>query len=154
MTWLWNVEDIHLRVAFARTISPTDFFTLLALLIVRRVTAVVGLLLKPVDTVLRLFGRVMLTFVFWLLVLLIITAIWWPIWAMLVGSSWLWLKYPGARPFLLLPGISLALFAQVFIILVPDPQKAATYTTLSKEWPLSWHLWRPTEAYFQENPPG
>ena len=153
MTWLWACEDFDLRVTFARTNGPTDFFTLLVRWVVGQVTAVVGLALIPVDKILRLVGKGMIRLVLGMLLLLILTGIWFfLIWLPLMGTSRLWLNYYWSRPLLAVPGAFLAIVAHIFLMLVPDPQKNAKYTLMAREWPLSWHLYKPTEAYFEANP--
>jgi hypothetical protein len=148
MTWLWKVEDMARRVSFARVHSPTDFFTLLARLLVGTITSVLALVLWPLDRIARIFGHFLLFVVLGLFVLLILTAIWFPVWGLLVGTSWLWLRSQWYRPFLLIPGIIIAVVAQIFIMLVPDPHKDSKYTTLAREWPLSWNIWNPPSEYF------
>ena len=151
MTWLWQVLDLDLRVDYARANSPNDFYTLLARLVVSRVTSVLGLVLWPLDMVLRMFGRILTIFVIGLLLLLILTGIWWPVWASLIYTSRLWITAPWSRPILLVPGMLLAIFAYLFLILVPDHQKHPKYFALPREWPLTWHLWNPPEAYMENS---
>ena len=149
MTWLWEIEDLHIRVNFVRTHGPTDFFTLVSRYVVSRVTFVLSLLLMPADLVLRFIGRGLVALVLGLLLLLVLTGIWFPIWGLLVGTSWIWLKYSWPRPFLILPGILLAILAHIFIMLVPDPHKNSEYWTIAREWPLSWPLWKPPSLYYE-----
>ena len=149
MTWLWEIEDLGLRVDFVRTNSPTDFFTLVSRYIVSRATSTLALLLMPVDSVMRFVGRGLVALALGLLVLLILTGVWFPIWGLLVGTSWAWLKYPWLRPCLFVPGILLAIGAHVFIMLVPDPHKNSEYWTIAREWPLSWRLWKPSSLYYE-----
>ena len=59
IVYRWQAEDMDLRVSFARSIMPRDFFTLLALWIVRTVTAVLAFVLKPFDAIARLIGRLL-----------------------------------------------------------------------------------------------
>jgi hypothetical protein len=136
--------------------SPTDALTRAARSIVVAVTSILAWLLSPVDKAMRLIGRVLLfipfIFVIAFFMLMILDMIWLPIWGMLVGSSWLWLKYPAARPFLILPGMVLAVAALIYIMLAPEPHKNPGYTTMPQEWPLSWLLWSPPPEYFEERP--
>ena len=149
MTWLWTVADIDFRVSFARAHGPSDFFTLVARLVVSKVSLVLELALSPVDRVGRVVGRGLVIFVIGLFILLGLTAIWFLIWLLLMGSSWLWLKSFWYRPLIILPGMALAVVAFVFLMLVPDPQKNAKYLSLAREWPLSLHLWKPPNDYFR-----
>ena len=155
MTWLWEVDDMDLRVAFARSNGPTDFLTLLARWVVGRVVFVLTLVLRPVDKVARLLGAGMLAVfsVAGLLVMLALTVIWFPFWLLLMGSSWLWLKCAWSRPILILPGMAVAFSATIYLMLVPDPQKTPEYPKLMQEWPLSWYLWSPPPAYDEKGQP-
>ena len=105
---------MELRVAFARSCSPTDLFTLIARLVVRRIATLLTFVLWPIDQAARVVGHGLIAVVLGFLVLIILTLVWFPIWGMLVGTSWLWLRYPWNRPFLLLPGIILAIVAAVY----------------------------------------
>ena len=151
MTWLWDPDDMELRVAFARSCSPTDLFTLIARLVVRRIATLLTFVLWPIDQAARVVGHGLIAVVLGFLVLIILTLVWFPIWGMLVGTSWLWFRYPLSRPFLLLPGIILAVVAAVYIILVPDPHKGKRYTDMAGEWPLTWQIWSPPLAYYGES---
>ena len=145
----WLAEDMEFRVAFARTMVPTDFFTLTALWIVRKLTALLAIVLVPFDVIARLIGAGLVRVVIGLFVLMAFDAVWSLIWGLLVGTSWLWLRSPWYRPALFLPGMALAVVALVFIKLAPDPHKQPSYTSLVREWPLTWHIWRPPDAYFE-----
>ena len=152
MTWLWGVLDMDLRVEYARAHSPVDFYTLLARWVISRTTSVLYFGLRPLDIVLRLLGPLLERLVFFgHLFLLILTGLWWPIWAMLVYGSRLWLERPWSRPILLFPGVLVSVFAFIFIMLVPDHLKTIQYTTLSREWPLTWMLWNPPEEYVENS---
>ncbi len=149
MTWRWSVHDLDERIAFARTHSPTDTFTLLARFVVRRITAVLALALIPFDVAARGIGFMMVRLLWLFMVLAVLDGIWFIVWGLLMGSSWVWLNVPWARPLVLLPGMLVAVIALVFIMLAPDPHKVPKYTSVAREWPLSWQLWRPPEAYFE-----
>ncbi len=154
MSYRWDISDWDLRITFARMGSPADTLTAAARFIVVAITSILMLLLFPIDKAMRLIGRVLLyipfIFVIAFFMLMILDIIWLPIWGMLVGSSWLWLKYPVARPFLFLPGMILAIAALIYIMLSPDPQKNPKYKLLPQEWPLCWLLWSPSPEYFDE----
>lgn len=155
MNWRWEVDDLNLRITFARMRSPTDIFTSLARILVTYITAAMGLLLNPVDIVIRATTRISLklpfVFVVILLLLMLLDIIWLAIWGLLVGSSWLWIKYSWLRPILIFPGMLIAILAHFSIMIAPDPQKNPRYTTLPQEWPLTWHIWRPPEDYRSAN---
>ena len=159
VTWLWKVPDMRTRVEFARRNAPGDIFTQIARFIVYYVSALLIFVLKPVDYVGRkLFslafhvGTVVgFFYVFGLLFFMLLSAVWIPFWALLVGSSWLWLRQPWTRPILLLPGMALSLALTVVLMLVPDPEKHPKYVTITQEWPLTWNLWYPPLVYFEEH---
>lgn len=150
MSWLWDIEDMYTRVDWARLNSPVDFYTTLARKVLGRVTWALAYALWPVDKVARLVGQGMIAVVLGLAVLMVLHALWMPFWGFLVGSSYLWIKTPAYRPLFVLPGIVIAIGAQIFLALVPDPHKEDSYFMMAREWPLTWHLWRPPPAYFEE----
>ncbi len=149
MTWLWTVADIDFRISFARNTGPNDFLTNFTRVVVSTVSSALEWILTPVDKLGRGVGRVLVVFVVGLIILLILTAIWFILLLLLMGSSWLWLKSFWYLPLIFLPGIALAIAASVFIMLVPDPQKDDKYVSIAREWPLSLHLWKPHNNYFQ-----
>lgn len=79
------------------------------------------------------------------LLLIPLTLLWLPQLGLLIGTSWLWLKVPLSRPFLLLPGVAIAVVADTYVSLMPDPEKDSKYTklALASEWPLTFLLLRP-----------
>ena len=150
MTWLWEAEDLDLRVAYIRAHGPSDFVTLLARYVASRVNWALALILTPVDKIVQVLGHVMFIFaVIPLMLLLLLTIVWFPVWGALVGTSWLWLRYSWARPILIIPGILVSFVATIFVMLVPDPQKKPEYVILMQEWPLSWEVFRPSEEYYE-----
>ena len=149
MTWLWSVDDMKLRVAFASMKSPSDNLTVVTRKILHTLIPVIEIILSPVDFVVRFIGKGLIAVVLGLFVLLVITAVWFIVWLILMVTSRLWLASAFYRPILIIPGILVAIFADIFIMLVPDPHKEREYTTLIKEWPLSWQLWKPTPEYFE-----
>ncbi len=153
MTWLWTADDLDLRIGFARATGPSDFFTVLARYLVSRVNWALALILTPVDKVAQIVGNIMFA-VFAaipLIFLLLLTIIWFPVWGLLVGTSWLWLRYIWTRPFLILPGFLVSMVATTYVMVVPDPQKRPEYLTLIQEWPLSWQVWNPPEEYYESD---
>ena len=147
------------RVAFARRNAPGDVLTQFARFLVYYVSSLLIFVLRPVDYAGRtLFkiafhvGTVVGFFlVFPLLFFMILSALWIPFWGLLVGSSWLWLKYAWTRPILLLPGMALSIVLTFILMLVPDPEKHPKYVTITQEWPLTWNLWYPPLVYFEEH---
>ena len=153
IVYRWRAEDMDLRVSFARSIMPRDFFTLLALWIVRPVTAVLAFVLKPFDAIARLIGRLLTAVVVGLFVLMVLDGLWILIWGLLVGTSWLWFRSGWYRPILFIPGVALAVLALVFIKLAPDPHKEPSYIAMATEWPLTFKLWQPPVEYFESTEP-
>ena len=150
MTYRWRVEDLAERVAFARTHSPTDLFTLIARYVVSQTTSLLALVLLPISMLTRLIGRLLTIFVITLILFLALDIVWLVIWGLLMGSSRLWLASSWLRPILILPGMFIAILAHLYIILAVDPQKDPNYWTVVREWPLTWHLYKPPTAYFTE----
>ena len=151
MTWRWGVEDIDERVNFARSISPSDFFTMFARLIVSRATFILAFILIPFDILGRFIGKGLVAVVLGFFVLMFLDIVWLIVWGLLVGTSWIWLRYPWARPFLVLPGMTLAVSAHIFVMIAPDPHKNDKYPRIAGEWPLTWLVWSPPDAYFRPN---
>ena len=70
---------------------------------------------------------------------------WWFVLGTLLGSSWLWLKVPFLRPFLLLPGILVARVGDIYVSLIPD--MGEKYQKVLKmgfcdSWPYTYLVWR------------
>ena len=149
MTWRWGVEDIDERVNFARINSPSDFFTMFARLVVSKITSVLQLILMPFDVVGRFIGKGLVAVVLGFFVLMFLDIVWIMVWGLLVGTSWIWLKFVWARPLLVLPGMALAVAAHIFIMIAPDPHKNDKYPRVAGEWPLTWLVWNPPEEYYR-----
>ena len=152
VSWLWKADDLDLRVSFARTNGPVDFLTLFVRYVLTNVIPPLTLVLRPIDIIMQFVGRGLIAVVLGMLLLIVIHGVWMFFWLPLMGTSWLWLRYGALRPVLLLPGIVLAIIAHIFLLLVPDPHKNPKYNLMAQEWPISWHLWKPTQAYFDANP--
>ncbi|MDP7579756.1 MAG: hypothetical protein QGF12_09535 [SAR202 cluster bacterium] len=150
MTWLWKISDMDQRVEWAQQHSPTDVSTWIARQVINYVTLIISYILWPLDYVLRLIGHGLGRLALGLLFLLILTAIWFPIWLTLVMTSRLWLRAAWTRPILLIPGIVVTIFAHIYIMLVPDPQKGTQYVNLVRMWPLSYQIWQPPDSYFED----
>lgn len=148
MDWQTAVADMEYRCTLAREFAPRDPFTILA----RLLMAGISLLLTPfvlvAEFLTTLIGGCLLGLTFGLLAVLL-TIIWLPFLGLLVGTSWLWLRAWYLRPLLLLPGVLLAIIADTYVALAPEPERDAKHAKLSiaSEWPLSWYLLRPPPAY-------
>ncbi len=153
MSWLWHIDDFDLRVNFARSNGPVDFLTLLTRLVLTRVTSILTLILAPVDMVLKFVGKGLIAVVLGMMLLIVLHGLWMIFWLPLMGMSWAWARYAWARPVLIVPGVIIAIFGHIFLMLVPDPHKNAQYVVMmTREWPLSWQLYKPPEAFFEQNP--
>ena len=138
------------RVEWVQKHSPNDVSTVTARYVINYVTLVIGYILWPLDYVLRVIGHGLSRLALGLMFLLILTGIWFPIWLTLVMTSRLWLRAAWTRPILLIPGIIVAIFAHIYIMLIPDPQKGTQYINLIRVWPLSSQIWKPPDAYFED----
>ena len=139
-------EGINLtkyRISLAHTYAPRDIFTKVARALVLAITSAL-MVLTPIEIVTTAVGGCLTGCTFGLL-FVVLSIIWWPFFALLLGTSWLWLRAWYLRPILLLPGVIVALLATLYVMLTPDPEKDAKYAKLSmaEEWPLSWYLLRP-----------
>ena len=152
MSWLWDIDDFDTRVSFAREYSPVDFLTSLVRVVIMRVTLALSWVLSPVDKLMQFIGHGLIAVVLGMLLLIVIHGLWFIVWLGLIGSSWLWLNRPWTRPILAVPGVLLAIFGHIFLLLVPDPHKNPKYNLVAQDWPLSVRLWKPTEAYFEAYP--
>ena len=47
--------------------------------------------------------------------------------------------------------MAFSLALTIILMLVPDPEKHPKYVTIAQEWPLTWNLWYPPLAYFEEH---
>ena len=76
---------------------------------------------------------------------LLCSLIWAPIVGLLLGTSYLWLKYWYMRPLLLIPGLSLVIVGELILMLSPTPSIADRdgrlfQVDMAEEWPLSWRI--------------
>lgn len=112
-------EIVNHLVKEAQRIGPRDPLTLGAYLInggLRLILFPINLVLVPPCTFILGIG-VMITFS---ALLLLLSAIWFPLLGIILGSSWLWLRAPISRPVLILPGVIVAVVSDVYVSLVPD----------------------------------
>ena len=145
-----QIADMQYRISLAQAHAPKDFLTKTALLSVKVTTSAL-IILTPVQLVTTGLGGCIIAITFGLFTFLL-TLIWLPFFALLVGTSWLWLHAWYSRPILLIPGILLAFIANLYVMLAPEPEKDAKYAKLSiaGEWPLSWYLIKPPQEYHKE----
>lgn len=148
MDWRTAVADMEHRCTLAHEFAPRDPFTILARFLMAGISLILMPLVLVAEFVTTLIGGCLLALTFGLLAL-VLTAIWLPFLALLMGTSWLWLRAWYLRPLLLLPGVLLAIVAETYVALAPEPERDAKHAKLSiaSEWPLSWYLLRPPPAY-------
>jgi len=75
------------------------------------------------------------------ILLLPLNVIWMAFFAMLLGTSWLWIRAWYLRPLLLVPGVLIAVLADVYVSFVPDMGKKyqkILKMTLCDSWPYSY----------------
>ena len=138
-----GINQINYRISLAHTYAPKDIFTKVARVLVKAVIFPT-MLLVPVEMVTTALGGCLAGCTFGLLEV-VLSIVWWPFLAFLLGTSWLWLHAWYLRPILLLPGVIVALLATLYVMLTPEPEKDAKFLKLAiaDEWPLSWYLLRP-----------
>lgn len=138
------IHRMDLAVQIAHVEGPKDIFTTTAmgLSVVLRLILAIPVTLMEIP--LTFLGGCAISLTFGLL-LIPLTVLWLPQLGLLVGTSWLWLRVPILRPLLLLPGVLVAVIADTYVALMPDPEKDSKYAklTLATEWPLSSLLLQP-----------
>ena len=75
------------------------------------------------------------------ILLLPLSIIWMAFFAMLWGTSWLWIRAWYLRPFLLVPGVFIAVLADVYVSFVPDmgeKYQKILKMGLCDSWPYSY----------------
>jgi hypothetical protein len=142
-----TISDIELRVELAKEYGLTAILTRIAWGLAKSL-AVITMLLLPLEMVTTAVGGCLLALTFGLLTIPL-TVIWLPLYGLLLGTSWLWLKAWYLRPILMLPGVLVSFVAGAFVMLAPEPERAAKWAKLAfaQEWPLSWLLLRPPDEY-------
>ena len=142
------IQDIEGPSALARQHGPQDIFTRAAQ-ISMKVGSAALLILIPVQFVTTAVGGCLIALTFGLFAILL-SLIWLPFLGLLLGSSWLWLKVPLLRPILLVPGVLVALVADAYVMLAPEPEADAKWAklTLAGEWPLSWLISFPPDEWY------
>ena len=75
------------------------------------------------------------------ILLLPLSIIWMAFFAILLGTSWLWIRAWYLRPFLLVPGVFIAVIADLYTSFVPDmgeKYQKILKLTICNEWPYSY----------------
>ena len=78
---------------------------------------------------------------------LLCSLIWAPIFWLLLGTSYLWLRYWYFRPLLVIPGLLLAIVGHLILMFSPpaapvDMEDRLLQAGMTDEWPLSWWIWK------------
>lgn len=137
------------RAELAHVHAPKDVLTRIAVVSVKVATTALTVLV-PVEIVTTAVGGCLVALTFGV-GFFVLSLIWLPFLVLLLGTSWLWLHAWYLRPILLVPGIVIAIVANLYVMLTPDPEKDAKYAKLSiaQEWPLSWYLIKPPKEYYE-----
>ena len=138
-----RINDLRERIAVAKANGPSDIFTKLARMLVKFTTSLLALL-TPISLITRAVGGCLIVVTIGFLALPILF-VWSPFYILLAGTSWLWLRAWYLRPILIIPGVIIAFFADLYVMLMPDFERGSKLTKLAicEEWPISWYLSHP-----------
>jgi hypothetical protein len=119
--------------------APRDIFTVTARVLVTGLCSIL-IVLGPIAMITTALGGCLAMITFGIL-FFVLSVIWWPFMAFLVGTSWLWLRAWYLRPILLVPGVMIAFLADLFVMLAPEPERDAKHMKLAitGEWLLVYH---------------
>ena len=141
MNTIENHPTAILPAVFAR---DADRFTQITWKVVKVLSMALTILL-PLAWVVQFAGLILKYLTFGLYLILYSLILWMPTMGLLLGTSWLWLRYWPLRPILIIPGIVLALVGHLILMCAPnDSDKDAVLWRVSftEDWPLSWKLWK------------
>jgi hypothetical protein len=137
-------EAINHLIKEAQKIGPKDILTVGAYGLnagLRLVLFPVNLILVPPFT----FVLGILTMITFGLLLMILSLVWFIFFGFIIGSSWLWIKAPLARPILFLPGVLIVLVSDIYVSLIPDmgeKYQKLIKLALCDSWPFSLLVYR------------
>jgi apolipoprotein N-acyltransferase len=126
-------------IANAVATGPQDPLTVTA----RNANMILGMLLFPkllISPIITLALGLLVQISFGIL-LLPLSIIWMAFLAILLGTSWLWIRHWHLRPFLLVPGVLIAVLADVYVSFVPDmgeKYQKILKMGLCDSWPYSY----------------
>ena len=102
----------------AQAAGPRDPFTLFAFTLnsILKLILIPTMLLVPIVT----FALGILVSLTFGLLLFLLSLIWLPIFGLLLGTSWLWLRAWYLRPILIIPGVITAFIGSLYVRFVPD----------------------------------
>ena len=136
-------EDLEDRVRAARTNAPKDIFTRFPRMLVKTTTSLLTVF-TPFAKVTSAVGGCLIVFTVGFLSFLF-ALIWLPIYHLLIGTSWLWIRAWYLRLLLLIPGVFIAFIADMWVMFTPDFRRDSgrKKRALCEEWPLSWYINNP-----------
>ena len=145
MHFVENHPTAILPTIFAR---EADRFTRITWMIVKALSMALIIFL-PVTWVMKFVGIILKNLTFGLYLIAYSFVLWMPVLWLLLGMSWLWLRFWPLRPVLIIPGIVLALVGHLILMCNPgsnsDPEDAEALlwqVSFTEDWPLSWKLWQ------------
>ena len=141
MNTIENHPTAILPAVFAR---DADRFTQITWKIVKVLSMALTILL-PLAWVVQFAGLILKYLTFGLYLILYSLILWMPTMGLLLGTSWLWLRYWPLRPLLFIPGIVLALVGHFVLMCAhydTDHDAVLWRVSFTEDWPLSWKLWK------------
>ena len=136
-----NHPTAILPYGFAR---ESDRFTRITWKVIK-VLSLALIIFLPVTWVIQIVGAILMFLTIGLYAAAYSLILWMPILWLLLGTSWLWLRFWPLRPILIIPGIVLALVGHLILMCAPnDSDKDAVLWRVSftEDWPFSWKLWK------------
>ena len=123
----------------AKAAGPQDPLTVAAY----TVNSILRILLFPILLIVPIVTLVLglLVQISFGILLIPLSIIWMAFFATLLATSWLWLRAWYLRPFLLVPGVLIAVLADVYVTLVPDmgeKYQKILKMGLCDSWPYSY----------------
>ena len=142
-------EDLVSREHLARISGPQDVFTQIALSS-NSIFSILSSVLLPVQIVTTAISGCLIAITLGLLVFPL-TLIWQSFSGFLLATSFGWIKIPLLRPVLIVPGLLIALVAQIFVQLTANPDGPSDRyikLLLCNIWPLSWLVLHPPHELY------
>ena len=140
MNFIENHPTAILPAVFAR---EADGFTRITWRIVKVISMAMTILL-PITWVVQFLVLILKYLTFGLVLLVYSLVLWMPVMWLLLGTSWLWLRYWPLRPLLFIPGIALASVGHFVLMCAhydTDHEAVLWRVSFTEDWPFSWKLW-------------
>ena len=136
-------NDLEDRIKESRANAPSDIFTKFARILVKFITSLL-VVLTPVAKLTSASGGCLIVFTIGFLSFLF-GLLWLPWFYFLISTSWLWLKAWYLRLILLIPGVIIAVAADIYVMFTPDFGRGVKQRkrAMCEEWPLSWCINNP-----------